>query len=336
VTERDTDVVVAGGGLAGLTAALFAVRYGRSTVVLTGGVPGGPLLSVARIDDFPGFPQGVAGYELCPLVQEQAAAAGAMFRMGELAGLEEADGGWRLSCTDGELLAGAVIVATGSMPRRLGVGGEERLTGRGVSHCASCDGPLHRGRVVGVVGGGDSALQEALELAGHVERVIVFHRGTSFSAQAAYQQRLRETPNITVRLCTAVEELLGEQALEAVRVRDLESGETESVPLAGLFPYVGTEARTSFLGGLLPLDGEGRIPTDTWMRTERPGLLAAGDVRADSAAQAVTVAGDGATAAISAHRYLEDGSWAPGPAGAARADGRVAGPAASTVPSGPV
>ena len=301
-------MAVAGGGLAGLTAALFAARCGRSTVVLSS-VPGGPLLSVTRIEDFPGFPDGVAGYELVPLVQDQALAAGAVFEMAELEGLEPADNGWSLATGAGELRAGAVIVATGSTPRELGVPGEERLTGHGISHCASCDGPLYRDRVVGIVGGGDSALQGALELAEHVREVIVFHRGTAFSAQETYRQRVLESSRITVRYQTVVEEILGEETVAGVRAQDLATGGIADIELAGLFVYIGTVPRTELLRDLLPLDDRGRVPTDGRMRTELPGLLAAGDVRSESAAQAVAVAGDGATAALAAHGYLAGGSW---------------------------
>lgn len=305
----DFEIAVAGGGLAGLTAALFAARCGRSTVALTGGPSGGPLLSIERIEDFPGFPEGIPGYELLPLVQEQAAGAGTEFQMTEVESLEAAGDGWSLTTGRGELRAGAVIVATGSRTRELGVPGEERLTGRGISHCASCDGPLYRDRVVAVVGGGDSALQEALALAAHAQEVIVFHRGPAFSAQQTYRQRALESPRISVRYRTIVEEILGEQAVTGLRTRDLATGEVAHVEVAGLFVYIGAVPLTGFLPDRLQLDDRGRVPTDSWMRTELPGLLAAGDVRSESAAQAVAAAGDGATAALAAHRYLTDRSW---------------------------
>src|SRR5205085_1814571 len=150
-----------------------SARHGHSTVVLAG-QPGGALLSVTKIDDFPGFPEGVPGYDLCPLAQEQAMTAGASFRMAELETLEPTEsGGWQASADGATGTARAAIVATGSRPRSLGVPGEDRLTGHGISHCASCDGPLNRDRVVGVVGGGDSALQETLELAGYVKEVVL-------------------------------------------------------------------------------------------------------------------------------------------------------------------
>jgi thioredoxin reductase (NADPH) len=303
------DIVIVGGGLAGLTAGLFAARYGRSTLVLEPAIPGGHLVNVEKIEDFPGFPEGVAGYELGPMLQEQAANNGAEFRMAEVRAAEPLDGDWLVSTGDGQVRAKALIVAAGSRPRELGVPGEQRLLGKGISHCASCDGPLFRGRPVGVVGGGDSALLEALTLAGHASEVILFHRRDTFTAQSTYQRRVRETSIISVRPNTVVEEILGDDGVAGVRVREVATGEESQVELFGLFVYIGLEPNTTFLKDGLRLDESGRIPTDIWMRTERLGLFAAGDIRRDSASQAITAAGDGATAAIAAHRYLGDRSW---------------------------
>jgi thioredoxin reductase (NADPH) len=300
---------VVGGGLAGLTAGLFAARHGHSTLVLESAVPGGHLVNVHQIEDFPGFPEGIAGYELCPLVQEQAARFGAEFRLAEVERVEPDDGRWRVTSSDGAYRAQAVIVASGSRPRALGVPGEARLLGRGVSHCASCDGPLYRGRAVGVVGGGDSALQEALTLAEHAAKVSILLRGRAFSAQQAYQQRVLCNPAFEVRYGVTVEEVLGDEGVDGVRVRDIASGAETRLELAGVFVYVGLEPRTELLQGQGVLTRDGRVSTDAWMRTARPGLFAAGDVRADSAAQAITAAGDGATAAIAARRYLARGAW---------------------------
>jgi thioredoxin reductase (NADPH) len=310
VAEPDTyEIVVVGAGLAGLTAGLFAARQGRSTLVLESTAPGGHLLNVHRIEDYPGFPEGVAGYELCPLVQEQAATYGAEFRLAEVERLEADDAGWRLAASDGVLRARAVIVASGSEPRALGVPGEARLLGRGVSHCASCDGPLYRGRTVAVVGGGDSALQEALTLTEYAARVLVLLRGPTLSAQHTYQQRALDHPAVEVRYGTTVQEIFGAQAISGIRVRDAATGAESQLELAGVFVYVGLAPRTAFLQHLDVLDQDGRVPTDARMRTPLPGLFAAGDVRADSAAQAITAAGDGATAALAANRYLADGAW---------------------------
>jgi thioredoxin reductase (NADPH) len=304
---RDYEVVVIGGGLGGLTAGLFSARCGRATLVLESTVPGGHLVNIEKIEDFPGFPQGVAGYDLGPLVQEQAASYGAEFAMAEVQRLEARGDDWLVTTSGGQHNARAVIVAAGSRARALGVPGEERLFGRGVSHCASCDGPLFRGQTVAVVGGGDSALLEALTLAEHAAEVVLFHR-SALVAQQTYQQRVRDSTRISPRPNTAVAEILGEETVSGVRVRDLASGEEAEVAVAGVFVYVGLEPNTDFLKGVLELDEAGRVPTDIWMRTERAGLFAAGDIRRDSAAQAISAAGDGATAAIAAHRYLRERS----------------------------
>ena len=185
MADNNYDVVIAGGGIAGLTAALQCARAGRKTRVLTGPALGGHLLSIERIDGYPGFPDGVPGYDLCPMVQEQAAGAGAEFDAAMVTGIAAHEGRWQVTTAGGDLSARAVVIATGTTTKALGIAGEERLRGKGVSHCASCDAPLMRGRVVAVVGGGDSALQEALTLAQHVAKVILLHRGTALSAQPA-------------------------------------------------------------------------------------------------------------------------------------------------------
>jgi thioredoxin reductase (NADPH) len=306
------EVVVAGGGISGLTAGLHAARTGRSTRVLGGRAPGGLLLSIEQIEGLPGFPEGVAGYELCPMLQEHAADTGADVRMTELEAIEQAGDAWQLTTSDGPVQAKAVIVATGARLKTLGVDGEERFQGRGVSHCASCDAPLMRDRVVGVVGGGDSALQEALTLAESVGEVIVVHRGDELDAQATYRQRALDHPKISVRYSTVVEEILGEDAVTGVRTRDDATGETGEVELGGIFIYVGLQPNTELLADHLALDDDARVPTDATMRTELPGVFAAGILRRGAVGQAAISAGDGAAAARAADRYLNGETWEQG------------------------
>ena len=307
--DAEFDVVVAGGGVAGLTAGLTAARLGRKTHVLTGPALGGQLISIERVDGYPGFPDGIPGYDLGPIIQEQAVGAGAEFAASEATALQAEDGRWRVATREGDLLARTLVIATGTTLKTLGIPGEEQLRGKGVSHCASCDAPLLRGRTVSVVGGGDSALQEALTLAQHAARVIILHRGTAFSAQAAYVQQVKAHPKIEVRFGTIVEEAVGNGGLNSVRTRTVSDGKTGDLEVAGLFVYVGLAPATTLIDGLLALDASGRIPVDGEMRSSVSGLLAAGTVRSGSAGRAASAAGDGATAALSADRYLKDGMW---------------------------
>jgi thioredoxin reductase (NADPH) len=240
------------------------------------------------------------------MLLEQAADDGAEVRMSDLEGLEPAgDGeGWRLRTSDGEAEARAVILATGARLKALGVDGEERLQGRGVSHCASCDAPLMRDRTVGVVGGGDSALQEAHTLAEAVGEVIVLQRGDQLTAQAAYREPALEHSKISVRYGVEVQEILGEDAVSGVRLRDVASGDSEELELGGVFVYVGLAPNSECVAGAMELDDEGRVPTDASLQTALPGVFAAGFVRSGSMAQAAISAGEGAAAAKAAHRHL--------------------------------
>jgi len=293
------DIVVAGGGIAGLSAALTAARLGRRTLVLAGDVLGGNLLSIEKVEGYPGFPEGVPGYELCPMAQAMAAEAGAEFEMLPLLRLSGAFPEFRLSTAEGEIAARSVIVATGASPKKLGVPGEERLVGKGVSHCASCDGPMLRGAVVAVVGGGDSAMQEALTLARHVSRVIVLCRSEALRGQADYLARVKAEPKIELRFGAEVAVIEGETAVSGVR---LVSGERMDV--AAVFTYIGLEPNTTFLQDRMQLDAAVRIPTDGTMATAARGIFAAGLARAGSPGRAIASAGEGAAAAASAHLFL--------------------------------
>src|ERR1700727_351552 len=220
----ECDVAIAGGGIAGLTAAGSGARLGRKTLFLTGDAPGGQLMSIEKIEGYPGFPEGVPGYDLCPMLQDQAAAAGAEFMMTGLERLDAQDGQWRVASGEGDILARAVIVATGASLKKLDVPGEERLTGNGVSHCASCDAPLLRDRIVAVVGGGDSAMQEALTLAAFASQVIILHRGDALAGQACYRDRVTAPQKIDIRFNIVVTEILGEAKVTGLRTRKSHDG----------------------------------------------------------------------------------------------------------------
>ena len=307
--EQTYDLAIVGGGAAGLTAGLYACRAGLKTVLFESLMTGGQVINAENIENFPGFPDGISGAEFGPLLQEQATRYGLEIRLGEVTALRPESPFWAIELYGGLERARAVIYAAGSTLRKLGVPGEQDLEGAGVSYCATCDGPFFQGETVGVVGGGDSALDEALVLTEFASKVVVFHRGDELGAQQVLRDKVAANPKIEVRYNTTVDEVLGGGAVEGISITDVESGETSRVDLSGLFIYVGLDPNSSCLDGLLELDGGGHVPTDVWMRTPLPGLLAAGDVRQGSAAQLVASAGDGATAAIAAQRYVKGAAW---------------------------
>ena len=296
---NEFDLVILGGGLAGLTAALYSARFGLHTCVVEQMAAGGQILNVEKIENYPGFPEGVAGFDLGPIVQEQAEAAGAEFTMDTAIGLA-IDGEHRVvRCEGAELISKCVIVATGSAFRELGIPGEREFLGKGVSHCASCDAPFFVGKKVAVVGGGDSALDEAAVLAAQVGRVSVVHRGASFSAQQVAIDRLAELPNVDTLFGAEIHEIIGEQTVSRVR---LSTG--ADVDVSGVFIFVGLEPNTRFLEGVVDLDPAGHIVVDQHLQTSVSGVFAAGDLRQGSARQLVSAAGDGASAAVFAAQYL--------------------------------
>jgi thioredoxin reductase (NADPH) len=302
---RDFDLVVVGAGVAGLTAAMFAARYGLAVVVVDQIGVGGQIINAERIENFPGFPNPLGGHELGPLLHEQAEAAGAEFTLDTVEAIEAGSTHHVVRGAGETLRARAVIVAAGSALRPLGIAGEEKLIGRGVSHCAACDGAFFKGHEVCVVGGGDSALDEALLLTAHASRVTIFHRGECLDAQKKLRDEAAAHGKIAIVLNTTVEEIVGEDTVTGVRLRDAKTGSARVQAIKGVFVYVGLEPNTAFLRGVLALDAAGHIETDINMRTSVTGIFAAGDIRKHSVAQLAAAAGDGATAAISAFRYLD-------------------------------
>jgi thioredoxin reductase (NADPH) len=303
------DVVIVGGGLAAMSAAMTSARIGRHTTVLTGGVPGGQLVSINKIEGVPGFPEGVAGYDLCPMAQEQASAAGVEFRMARADSLVADGERWRIDSADGAIVARAVIVATGTALAKLGVPGEERLFGKGVSHCASCDAPLLRNQVAVVVGGGDSAMQESLTLAEHVARVVLLERGNALTGQVSYRDLVHANSKIEVRFGSVVSEIVGDAAVSHLRVKDVAAGTESDLATAAVFAFTGLVPSSELVRELLPLDATGRIQVDAALRTPARGICAAGNVRQGSPHRAAGAMGDGAAAAVAIDRYLATGEW---------------------------
>jgi thioredoxin reductase (NADPH) len=303
------EVVVVGGGLAGMTAALTSARLGRRTAIVTGDVIGGQLVSIDKIEGVPGFPEGVPGYDLLPMAQEQADAAGVEFIASSCESLAAEGEGWSLAGGEGAVSARAVILATGTALAKLGVPGEERLHGKGVSDCASCDAPLLRNKVAVVVGGGDTAMQESLTLADHLSRVVIVERGDALTGQASYRDRVTGNPKIELRFGSTVTEIVGDQTVGSVRVKDVKSGAESDLEVSAIFACVGLVPNTALFRDLVKLDASGRAHVDAAMRTSAKGLFAAGNVRAGSPHRAAGAMGDGAAAATAADRYLTTGEW---------------------------
>lgn len=311
----DYDVAVLGAGPAGLTAALYAGRSRLKVAVIERGVPGGQAATTERIENYPGFPGGIGGMELAERMEKHAREFGAEFIPAEVTGLEadpDRKGDFfvrHVGAGEGAsgLTSRSVIVATGTKEKTLGVPGEKEFRGRGVSYCATCDGAFFRGKVVAVVGGGDSAVEEALYLTRYAERVHVIHRRERLRANKILQERALRNDKIQFLWETVVLEIKGAEGgfVERLRVKNVRSGDENEVKADGVFIYVGQMPNTAFLKGFLALDDEGYVVTDEDLETSVKGVFAAGDVRRKKLRQVSTAVGDGALAAMSAARYLE-------------------------------
>ncbi len=300
----EQEVIVVGGGPAGLTAALYASRSGLSATVYEKGYVGGLAATTDIIDNYPGFAEGVNGMELGEKMKQHAERFGAKIVASEVERVWR-DGGPKVLVKGETIAAGAVIVATGWSPMRLGVPGEEEFTGKGVSYCATCDGPLYRGRTVAVIGGGDSALQEAIFLTKFAERVKLVHRRDEFRAAPFLRQAVRDNDRIELHLSKTVVAVKGGDMVEGLELESKKTGAREFVEAEGVFFYVGIIPNTGMLGPEFDKDEKGFIVTDDACRTSVEGVFAAGDVRSKTLRQVVTAAGDGACAAMSAYEYLE-------------------------------
>lgn len=310
--EHCCDLLIIGGGSAGMTAGLYASRAGLKTILLERMMTGGQIVNAEKIENIPGFPDGISGSEFGSLLLDQAVKYGMETQLSEVTKIHRNQSYWNIETFEDTYKAQAVIVASGSTLKRLGVPKEDELHGSGVSYCATCDGAFFRNQVVGVVGGGDSALDEAITLSEFASDVIIFHDQEYLHGQQILQNRVLDNPKISIRSSVNVDSIFGNGKVEGIVVSDLISKEVTRINLDGVFIYVGLEPNTRYLRDILSLDRAGHIPTDIWMRTSLPGILAAGDTRQNSAAQIVSSAGDGATAAIAAHRYIRQGDWGSG------------------------
>lgn len=299
------DLAIIGGGPAGLAAGIYAARADLKTVLFERGMPGGLAASTDIIENYPGFTDGIGGPELSMNMEAQARRFGLDIAYTGVEEIVRKDGFFVLKTDEGDFKAGALIVATGAKPKFLQVKGERQYHGRGVSYCATCDGALFRGKRLAVIGGGDSAVEEAIFLTRFAEKVTIVHRRGELRATKYLQQKARENERIDFFWHGIPVEIKGEDTVAGVAVKDVRTGEITELSVEGVFVYVGHSPSTELVKGLVELDQNGYIITDEEMRTSTPGLLAAGDVRKKSLRQVVTAVADGAVAAVSAEKYLE-------------------------------
>ena len=309
------DVIIIGGGPAGLTAGLYTARARLKTLLLEKIAPGGQAAVAWTIENYPGFPEGIGGPELTERIGKQAEKYGLEIKSGEVVKVSPSSEDERfkgklekvVNTEKEEHKTIALIVATGTRPRKLGVPGEERLIGRGVSYCATCDGPLFKNRKVVVVGGGDAAVEEALFLSKFAEKITLIHRRDELRATKIIEEQAVSNPQLEFLWKSVVTEILGETEVQGVRVRNLSTGEDLTLETKGVFVYIGTVPNTGFLKGVVEMDKEGFIITDENMETSVKGIYACGDVRKKLLRQVVTACGEGATAGFAAGQYV--GKW---------------------------
>jgi len=298
-------VTIIGGGPAGLTAGLYAARAGLKSLLVERGVFGGQIVNAQLVENYPGFPEGISGTELGEFMRRQANKYGLETLNTELSGVR-AGNIYEVSTSEGNIQTAAIIIAAGAEYRKLDVAGEERLSGHGVSYCATCDGFFFRDREVAVVGGGDTAITDALELAQHCRKVYIIHRRNQLRATKAMQEKAFSQPKIELVWNTVVQEIVGDKMLSSLRLQNVKTGQSSDLEVDGIFVAVGIKPNNQVFAQLVTLDEAGFIITDELMRTSAPGIFAAGDVRHNSFRQVITAAGDGAAAAMSAFKYVQE------------------------------
>ncbi len=303
--EHIFDMIILGGGPAGYTAALYASRAGLDTVLLEKMSPGGQLALTDVIDNYPGFEEGIDGFDLGMKMQTGAERFGAKTEYAEVTDVDFSDMIKKVHTTNGTYYSKTVVVATGANPRKLGLAGETELTGRGVHYCAHCDGRFYKGKTVAVVGGGNSAVSDALYLSRLAEKVYVIHRRDTLRAEKIYQEMLLKAENVEFLWYNTVSEILSEDRVSGVKVRDVKTGEEKEIKLDALFISIGREPVTDFLKGKIKADEAGYVVADESTKTSVDGVFAAGDVRTKPLRQVVTATADGAVAVHFAEEYIE-------------------------------
>ncbi len=300
------DLIIIGAGPAGLTAGLYASRARLKTVLLEKLAPGGQILITDWIENYPGFPEGMSGYELVDRMKRQAESFGLKIDGKEVVRLELTPDKKVVHTEKESLETKAIILATGASPRKLGTEGEGLLTGKGVSYCATCDGPFYRDQEVAVIGGGDTAVEEAIFLTKFASRVYLVHRRDELRATKLLQERIKEAEKVSLIWDSIPTRILGQAGVEGVALKNVKTGETSTLPVEGVFVFIGYDPSNSLLIDLpFEFDGLGFVKTDQNMQTAIPGVFAAGDIRSKMLRQVSTAVGDGATAAFAAERFIE-------------------------------
>ncbi|MFC1990427.1 thioredoxin-disulfide reductase [Chloroflexota bacterium] len=307
VNNTNYDVVIIGAGPAGLTAGLYTSRARLNSLLIERGLFGGQIINAEQVENYPGFPEGISGFELGQLMRQQAEKYGLETATANATGLELKEDPKAVRTTEGNFTARAVIIAGGSERQKLGVPGEKEYTGKGVSYCATCDAAFFKEQTVAIVGGSDTAITEALHLSKFATRVYLIHRRRQLRATRILQERAFAEPKIEFLWDSTADRIEGENFVKTLRINNVPTGEKSTLEVAGIFVSIGFKPDTEYLKGLLPLNPVGHVITNEKMETEIPGIFAAGDIRQDSARQAITAAGDGATAAIYAEKFLTEG-----------------------------
>ncbi len=301
------DVIIVGGGPAGMSSAIYTSRARLKTLLIEKAGCGGQIAITDHLENYPGFEEGINGFELAVKMEKQARTFGSEIVYGEVSFIETEDVIKKIVLTDNkEFFTKTVIVASGANFKKLGVKGEKEFIGKGVSFCATCDGPFFRGKEIAVVGGGDSALQEAIYLTKFVSKVNLIHRRDQFRAAKILQEKVFSEPKINIIFDSVVEEILGESVVETVKLKNVKNNISSQLAVNGIFVFVGWLPNTGFLKQTeIKLNENGYIITDDNMNTSVKGIFACGDVRQKLLRQVVTATGDGATAAIAAQHYIE-------------------------------